>query len=127
MIIGIGIDNIKTQSIEEIAKKYGKRFLDRIYTPAEQARCGRNGSYQDYAGYWAAKEAVMKALETGSIYITPTGISFLDIEVYHESGAPRIRLYGKARNVAEKKGINKIDVSLTTLDSICSAYVIAED
>ncbi len=128
MIIGIGIDSIEPYRIERAVRKYGKRFLKKIYTSEEQRRCERGKHiYQNYAGNFTAKEAMMKVLETGGRPMSPTGVSFLEIELYNEaSGAPRIRLYGKAKRIADEKGINKIGISITSLEAICTACVIGE-
>jgi len=128
MIVGIGIDSVETSRIERAIQKYGKRFIDRIYSPLEQRRCEHSRTvYQGYASHFAAKEAVMKALETGARHLREGGLSFRDIEVYYEaSGAPRIRLYRKAKAVSEEKGIDRLHISITTLDRLCGAYVIAE-
>ena len=62
MILGLGMDLIEVPRIAEMIKT--DRFLQRIYTPAERAAIAEKGA-QTAAGYFAAKEAVAKALGTG--------------------------------------------------------------
>ena len=128
MIIGTGIDSIEPYRIEKAIKQHGKRFLDKIYTLEEQARCQKSSKiYERYAIHFAAKEAVMKMLETGAKPLSPIGVKFREIELYHEnSGAPRIRLYGRAKQVAEEKGIEIIHLAATSLESVCTVTAIGE-
>ena len=66
MIIGLGSDIIDARRIERVIDKYGERFLNRIYTPAERAKAdGRKNRVETYAKRYAAKEACAKALGTG--------------------------------------------------------------
>lgn len=130
MTTKIGIDLVEPSKIKEAVEGHGERFLNRIYTSEEQKRCESGGAmvYQNYAAYFAAKEAMMKVLGTGASHITPDGVPFRDIEVYYDpKGAPRIRLYGKAKEVADEKGIINIEVSTTTLESMCAAVVTGEE
>ncbi len=66
MIIGLGSDIIDARRIGRVIDKYGERFLNRIYTPAERAKAdGRKNRVETYAKRYAAKEACAKALGTG--------------------------------------------------------------
>ena len=66
MIKGIGIDIIEISRIDDSIQRFGKSFIDRIYTAEEQRRCdARTDKRFYYAGRWAAKEAVSKALGCG--------------------------------------------------------------
>ena len=86
MIVGSGIDLVEIGRIQQSMDRYGKRFLDRVYTAAEQAYCLRKRkSAESFAARFAAKEAGAKALGTGISY----GVSWLEIEVVREpSGRP---------------------------------------
>jgi len=91
MIRGVGTDIVRIAKVENAL---GPRFLQRVYTPREQAYIESKGklSAQTAAGLFAAKEAVMKALGTGL-----TGVSFTDIEIAHDGqGAPRAAVSGSA-------------------------------
>ena len=66
-IIGHGIDIVETGRIRRLTQEHGQRFLDRCFTPAEQAYCDRNEKrhYEHLAGRFAAKEAILKVIGTG--------------------------------------------------------------
>ena len=66
MIVGSGIDLTEIGRIQQSMDRYGKRFLDRVYTAAEQAYCLRKRkAAESLAARFAAKEAGAKALGTG--------------------------------------------------------------
>ena len=78
MIVSIGIDIIEVARIREVLLRT-PRFVERVYTAAERAYCDSRGavSAQHYAARFAAKEAALKALQTG----WRGGISWQDVEV----------------------------------------------
>ncbi|QEG34653.1 holo-ACP synthase [Bythopirellula goksoeyrii] len=123
-IIGIGTDIIECLRIAQMIDRHGELFISRVYTPHEIAYCStKKAATQHYAGRWAAKEAVLKALGTG----WRKGISWRDIEVRNQpSGAPTIALCGGAREVLEKSGIAKMHISISHCRSHATAYAIAE-
>jgi holo-[acyl-carrier protein] synthase len=95
----IGVDLIEVKRIESAVSRWGERFLQRVYTPAEIEYCaGRAGSL---AARWAAKEAVSKALGTGWAPQEPHEAGWIDwteIEVERRpSGEPVLQLHGKAQ------------------------------
>ena len=95
MILGVGSDLTDIRRIERAIERFGARFLDRIYTEAEQARAeGRPGRINTYAKRFAAKEACAKAIG-GGLW---RGVSFTDIEVLNlKGGRPVIPLTGAAQ------------------------------
>ena len=65
-VFGIGTDITETSRIARMIEKHGDLFLNRVYTEREQEYCGkRKAAVQHYAGRWAAKEAILKAMGTG--------------------------------------------------------------
>jgi holo-[acyl-carrier protein] synthase len=88
MILGIGNDIIEIDRIASNMKRYQQRFLDRVFTQAEQAYClAKKDPAIHFAGRWAAKEAVAKALGTGF----KLGLTWLDIEILNdEHGKPSV-------------------------------------
>ena len=96
-ILGIGTDIIECLRIAQMIERHGELFITRVYTDYEIDYCStKKAATQHYAGRWAAKEAVLKALGTGWI----RGISWRDIEVRNDrSGAPSVFLRGGAREV----------------------------
>ena len=96
----IGVDAVSVERIELAVKRSGRGFLNKVYTPAEQAYCA--GNAERLAGRWAAKEAVIKCFDG-------TGICFprRRIEVLPgPNGAPRARLLGEHRGA-------RVEVSIT--------------
>ena len=115
-----GVDIIEIPRIKQTLDRYGQRFLDRIFTPDEIAYC--RGRAPNLAGRFAAKEATMKALGTGV-----RGVSWKDIEVVRaESGAPSVRLHGRAKKRAERLHVNEISLSMSHSREYAVAFVVAE-
>ncbi len=125
-IIGLGSDIIDARRIARVIDKYGDRFLDRIYTPAERAKAdGRKNRVETYAKRYAAKEACAKALGTGF----RRGVFWRDLGVTNlPGGKPTMTLTGGA--LARLKAITPagceaiIDVSLTDEGPTAQAIVI---
>ena len=95
MILGLGNDIVDIRRIERTLERYGERFLDRIFTPAERARAGRRPllAAASYAKRFAAKEACSKALGTG----LRQGVFWRDMGVVNlPSGRPTLKLTGGA-------------------------------
>lgn len=125
MIVGSGIDLVEIHRIRDSWERYGQRFLDRIFTPAEQAYCLRKrNAAESLAARFAAKEAAAKALGTG----ISRGISWLEIEVVREpSGRPSIRFHGRAAQRAAQLGATRSALSITHTDDLAMASVLLED
>jgi holo-[acyl-carrier protein] synthase len=123
-ILGTGIDIVECLRIARMIELHGELFISRVYTDAEIEYCStRKAATQHYAGRWAAKEAVLKALGTG----WRRGISWRDIEVLNDRhGAPIVALHGGARDVCEKAGIRQMHLSISHCRSHAVAYAIAE-
>ena len=90
-----GIDIIEIDRIAESIKD--ENFLKKIFTEKEMALCTRKNKAEFYAGRFAAKEAVSKAVGTGI-----RGFSVLDIEILNdELGKPYVILHNKLRQKME--------------------------
>jgi len=101
------------------------RFLDRVYTERERAYCDSRGvvSAQHYAARFAAKEAALKALQTG----WRGGISWQDVEISaHESGAPYLIFTGQVLEVFEKFGATATHLSMSHTTQHAIAQVVLE-
>ena len=122
-IIGIGTDIIECLRIAQMIERHGDLFINRVYTPHEIQYCQtRKQATQHYAGRWAAKEAVLKALGTG----WRRGISWRDIEIRNApSGRPVVALRGGARDVVEQLGITEMLISISHCRSHATAYALA--
>lgn len=123
-IIGIGTDITECLRIANMIERHGELFIGRVYTDHEISYCStRKAATQHYAGRWAAKEAVLKALGTG----WRRGISWRDVEVRNiASGAPTIALHAAARDVADDLGVYRMHISISHARSHAIAYAIAE-
>lgn len=119
MIIGTGIDIIEINRIDDSVQRFGQTFLDRIYTAAEQAERTER-TY--FAGRWAAKEAISKALGTG----IGKDCSWLDIEILNnDAGAPVAVLSGAALcRLQELNGISvRISISHERSNAVAMAII----
>jgi holo-[acyl-carrier protein] synthase len=125
MIVGSGIDLVEIVRIQQSMDRYGSRFLNRIYTPAEQAYCLRKrNAAESFAARFAAKEAGAKALGTGISH----GVSWLEIEVVRlPGGKPTLEYRGRAAQVAARLGVAHIALSLTHTASVAMASVLLEN
>ncbi len=124
MIIGSGIDLVEIRRIKRSIDRYGSRFLNRVYTVAEQAYCLRKrNSAESFAARFAAKEAAAKALGTGISY----GVNWLEFEVVREpSGRPSLKFHGRAAEIAARMGFSSVALSLTHTAELASASVVLE-
>lgn len=125
MIVGTGIDIAEVPRVRAAIERYGARFVERIYTPAEIAYVQRKANrYERYAARFAAKEAGMKAIGTGWRH----GVRWQDFEVANlPGGKPTLRMHGVAAQVAAKLGVRSIALSLTHTAEQGMAFVILED
>lgn len=123
MIIGNGVDIIEIKRINKVLGRYGDRYLERLLTPAEQEQWRQRGSrLETLAGYWAAKEAVAKALGSGF-----RGFGLQDIQVTHDPlGRPLVVLSGEAQTLAVQAGITNIWLSISHSLEYAVATAIAE-
>jgi holo-[acyl-carrier protein] synthase len=124
VILGTGVDLAEVDRIRQAIERYGRRFLERVFTPAEIAYVERKANrFQRYAARFAAKEAGMKAIGTG----WRAGVRWQDFEVANlPSGKPTLRLHGQAGRVAQGLGVKSISLSLTHTASVGMALVILE-
>ncbi len=122
-IIGIGTDIVEVLRIAQMIERHGEIFLGRVFTPHEiEYSSARKAATQHYAGRWAAKEAVLKALGTG----WARGITWQDIEVRNDlGGKPSIRLGGGAREQCERLRISEVLISISHCRSHATAYAVA--
>ncbi|MDQ6953230.1 MAG: holo-ACP synthase [Mariprofundaceae bacterium] len=122
MILGIGVDRIAIQRVEKSLARFGNRFVRRVYTDAEYELAQAKAVARRLAMFFAAKEAVSKALGTGFV-----GFGMKDVEVvYLDSGQPEIILHAGAQQRAKFLSVSKIHLSLTDDDGVAMAFAVAE-
>jgi len=124
VIVSIGIDIIEVRRVCETIERT-PRFAERVFTEAERAYCESRGAVaaQHYAARFAAKEAALKALQTG----WSGGIGWQDIEVSAKgSGAPVIIFHGRARELYEQSGATAAHLSIAHTSEHAIAEVVLE-
>jgi holo-[acyl-carrier protein] synthase len=124
MIIGTGVDIEEVGRIRDALARFGERFMNRVFTPAEIDYCrSKVNANERFAARFAAKEAAMKALGTGA----RNGVAWRQIEVGHEPGGrPILRLSGRAAEVAAKLGVTRSNLSISHTAGHAIAHVILE-
>jgi len=118
-ILGIGTDIVEIRRIEKSLNN--PHFLQKCFTPQEIEYCKKKGvsAFKSYAGYFAAKEAVVKALGSGFKGFLPR-----DIEICHDDlGRPFARLSKKV-NFCES---NKVFISISHEERYATALAIIEE
>jgi holo-[acyl-carrier protein] synthase len=122
-IIAHGIDLVDFPRIEQMIERHGQRFVDRVFTAAEQAYARRHrNTVETYAGRFAAKEAVLKLVGTG----WRGKIAWTDIEVTNNSaGQPQVTLAGEVKEIAERMRITHISISITHTANFAIASAVA--
>ena len=122
-IVGIGTDIIECPRIGRMIEQHGELFLRRVYTEREIGYCqARKHAIEHFAGRWAAKEAILKAIGTG----WARGICWTDLEVRNlPSGAPQVLVRGGAKDAAMARGIGDIMISISHCRTYATAYALA--
>ena len=118
-MIKSGIDLIRTNRLESVNPHIRKRFIQRVFTQAEQDQAQDDN--ETLSGLFAAIEAVSKALGTGI-----GRVAWQDIEILHErSGEPFVHLHGIAYSVAQEKGLRHWSISITHEGGLAAAVAVA--
>ena len=123
-IVGHGIDLAEVARIARMRADHGPHFLDRCFTPAEQAYClGHRDSDERFAGRFAAKEAILKVLGTG----WRGQIAWTDMEILNDpAGKPGVTLSGECARIAAERGIARWFLSITHSAGLAVASAIGE-
>jgi holo-[acyl-carrier protein] synthase len=120
--VHVGNDLIEIARIRRSLERY-PRFRDRCFTPAEQAYCdSRPNPAESYAGRFAGKEAVGKALGFG----VARAFAWRDIEIIGRP-KPTVRLSGRVAERARALGAGTIDLSMTHSRELASAVCVVAD
>ena len=113
-IVAHGIDLVDCPRIVEMVERHGERFINRVFTEAEQAYAkSTKNEIEKLAGRFAAKEAVLKLIGTG----WRGKIAWTDIEVVNNAM--------EVKDIAEKLGINHVSVSITHTANFAIASAVA--
>lgn len=123
----IGTDICNPKRIEKAFKRFGVKFLNRIFTVKEIEEINslsrhKQSFFQKIAGRFAAKEAVAKALGTG----IGEKLSFRDFEILRNpNGSPLVKLNEKALELAKQQGYKEIKLSISHEENLAIAFAIA--
>ena len=122
MIYGIGIDLVRIERMKDVVERWGKKFIQRVFTKDEISYCyEKKNPYLSLAVRFAAKEALIKAI--GSEVVVP----LTDIEVISsENGKPVIKVNGKLKKFFEEKAIKQASISLSHEKDYGIACVVLE-
>ena len=121
-IIGIGTDIIEIERIKDAINNV-KTFKGRVFTENEIEHVEkRKNPYPSYAGRFAAKEAVSKAVGTGF-----RGFNLVDIEIYNdELGKPYLKFYNDLEKIME--GVKfQISISHSKEYAVSTVILYKED
>ncbi len=123
MIYGVGTDIIEVKRVKKQLDKISG-LKEKLFSPLEIAYCeSKKYAEQHFTARFAAKEAFFKAIGTG----WRNGLAYKEIElINNELGKPEIKLYGKAKEFANKEKIKTIHVSISHIKNIANAVVILE-
>ena len=111
----VGIDLIEIERVAAALVRHGGRFAERCFSAAERAYCdSRPNAAQHYAGRFAAKEAIGKALGTGVPF------TWREIEILGP-GKPRVVLSGSTLERALRIGAGEIELSITHSRTLAAA------
>ncbi len=125
-MIYTGIDVVQITRIKRAVERWGDRFVQRTYSPAEIALCA--GRIESLAARWAAKEAVGKLLGVGlrGPGSSSHSVAFHDIEVLTDAcGRPTVTLSGSALARARELDIDTISISLSHDHGLAIAVAVA--
>jgi holo-[acyl-carrier protein] synthase len=122
-IVGLGTDIVECVRIRKMIDDHGELFLNRVYTDREIRYCqSRRQAAEHFAGRWAAKEAVLKALGTG----WRRGISWRDIEIRNDpTGQPKVAVRGEAKEIAKRMRLHDILITISHCRQFATAYAVA--
>ena len=120
MNLKVGVDLIEIERIRRALERHGESFKERCFTEAERAYCdSKPNPPQHYAGRFAAKEAVGKALGSG-VHFT-----WKEIEVRGRP-KPGVHLSGRTAAFAAKIGVTQIDLSMSHSRELAAAVAAAQ-
>jgi holo-[acyl-carrier protein] synthase len=117
----VGVDLIEIERVRDALERHGSSFKERCFTEAEREYCdSKPNPAQHYAGRFAGKEAVGKALGCG-VHFT-----WREIEIVGRP-KPGVRLSGRTEAFAERVRAGTIDLSMTHSRGLAAAIALVAD
>jgi holo-[acyl-carrier protein] synthase len=122
-IVGIGTDVVECLRIRKLIAGHGETFLRKVFTAREITFCqARRRPAEHFAGRWAAKEAVFRAL--GGAW--KQGPPWTDLEIrYDRRGKPTVRVGGAAKEIVRALGLADILLAIAQCRSYATATALA--
>ena len=119
--VGLGVDLLEIDRMERAIERT-PRILERLFTSGEREYAwSKARPAVQYATFFAAREAVLKALGSGF-----AGIGYTDVEITHDAkGKPEVVLHGEALALAEQQGVIEIQISLSHTHQMAVASAVA--
>ena len=119
--VGLGVDLVEIERMERAIERT-PRILERVFTSGEREYAwSKSKPAVHYAAFFAAREAVLKALGSGF-----AGMHYSDVEIAHnEKGKPEVVLHGNALALAEEQGVVEIQISLSHTHQMAVASAVA--
>lgn len=120
--VALGTDLVEIAQVESAMHTFGRRYLERVFTPLEIEYCLSAGADAPsrFAARFAAKEATLKAIRVGD-----DAIDWRCIEVQRQSdGSCRLALRASARDLADRRGIDGFALSMSHDGRYASAVVV---
>jgi holo-[acyl-carrier protein] synthase len=120
----VGIDIVEIKRLERVSKKWGKPFLNKVYTERELAYAkSKRYPYQHLAARFAAKEAIFKALGE----VETNFVGWKNVEILNDAyGKPVVHWHGDAEKCRVKRGLEGAVVSLSHTENyaVASAMLV---
>ena len=123
MIVGIGIDLVDIVRMKQVLERWGKRFIERVFTGDEKEYAlSKRYPHIHLSGRFAIKEALFKAIGGGT-----NPWIWKEVEIFNDrGGAPKIRLYGGLKKLISKKHITSIHISISHDHAYSIGQVVLE-
>lgn len=124
-VLGIGTEIVECLRIAQLIERHGEQFIQGIFTGEEIQYCAsRKFATQQYAAFWAGKRSVLKALGTG----WSRNVTWRNMVIRVESGSgPQVTLTGEVAELAARRGVTQLLLSLAHCRTHATAYAMALD
>jgi holo-[acyl-carrier protein] synthase len=124
VILGVGVDLLEVARMERELARDGAGFVEQVFCSGETAYCeSMRCPARHYAARFAAKEAVFKAL---ALEAADTA-AWKQVEIRSRGdGSRRVVLHGRLKDLAERRGVRRVWLSMTHTRSFAAAGVLLE-